>query len=56
MTTKDLLVFVLIFAAAGFSIYRKYMKKKGPQGDKKSTDIPSGPTSKDDEYEPYGKR
>ncbi|MGB8492644.1 MAG: FeoB-associated Cys-rich membrane protein [Bacteroidales bacterium] len=57
MTTKDLLLYVIIFAAVGFSLYRRYMKKKEQQGGGgKSTGTVPGPFSKDDDYEPYEKK
>jgi hypothetical protein len=58
MESKDIIVFVLVFAALGFSLYRKYMKKNQTgQTDKKSSTIGSSFASvKDDDYEPYSKK
>jgi hypothetical protein len=57
METKDILLFALIFAAAGFSLYRKYVKKNQPgQADQKGNSTGSAFSSvKDDDYEPYSK-
>jgi len=60
-SSKDILVFVLLFAAAlGVSLYRKYMKKN--QGGK-SFQKPGGTgstgssfSSVKDDYEPYSKK
>lgn len=56
MDTKDLVIIVVVAAAIGFSLYRKYMKKdqdksygtKQPQSDSTFHTSP-----KDDDYEPY---
>jgi hypothetical protein len=59
MDTKDIFIFVLVFSALGFSLYRKYVKKN--QGEKpfqKSGTSGTGSsfsTVKDD-YEPYSKK
>jgi len=55
METKDILLFALIFAAAGFILYRKYVKKnQSGQADQKGNSTGSAFSSvKDDDYEPY---
>jgi hypothetical protein len=58
MESKDILIFVFAFAAIGFSLYRKYMKKNQPgQTDQKGNAKGSSfPSVKDDDYEPYSKK
>jgi len=58
MEIKDIIIFVFVFAALGFSLYRKYMKKNMPdQADQKSnTKGSSFSSGKDDDYEPYSKK
>jgi hypothetical protein len=58
MESKDILLFVLIFAALGFSLYRKYVKKNqsGKIGQKPGNPASSFPQVKDDDYEPYSKK
>jgi hypothetical protein len=58
METKDILLFALIFAAAGFSLYRKYVKKNQPgqPGQKGNSTGSSFSSVKDDDYEPYSKK
>jgi len=58
MESKDIILFAVVFAALGFSLYRKYVKKNEPgQSDHKTgitgSSISSG---KDDDYEPYSKK
>jgi hypothetical protein len=59
MDKKDIILLVVVFAALGFSLYRKYVQKN----QKKSGNVPgtqSGSSfpssSKDDDYEPYSKK
>jgi hypothetical protein len=58
MESKDIIVFVFVIAAVGFSLYRKYMKKN--QNDSSGRNQTSGGSSftnvKDDGYEPYSKK
>jgi len=58
METRDIILFAFIFAAAGFSLYRKYVKKDQPgQADQKGNATGSSFSSvKDDDYEPYSKK
>ena len=56
MGKKDILVIVLIVLSFGFSIYRKFVQKKGKvntygKDSKSSSAFPS--SLKDDDYEPY---
>ncbi len=59
MEKKDLILLIMVFTIAGFSIYRKYfMKDKGKIGSapsQKSSSMLSS-KSKDDDYEPYSKK
>jgi len=56
METKDIFILVAVVSFAGFSLYRKYMKKK-EAGDGQDKDAQAGSRfssqSKDDDYEPY---
>jgi len=56
METKDIFILIAVLSFAGFSLYRKYMKKK-EAGDSQDKDSQSGSLfsshSKDDDYEPY---
>jgi hypothetical protein len=56
MEKKDILIIVIIVLTFGFSIYRKYVQKKGNTNvagkDSKSSSVFSS-SSKDDDYEPY---
>jgi hypothetical protein len=60
MKSKDILVFVLVFAAMGFSLYRRYMKKNqdGKSQQKQGTTGSTGSSfsSVKDDYEPYSKK
>jgi hypothetical protein len=58
MESKDIILFAIVFAVLGFSIYRRYIKKNQPgRSDKKSGDSTSSFSSgKDDDYEPYSKK
>jgi hypothetical protein len=58
MESKDIILFTVVFAALGFSLYRKYIKKNKPgQSDNKQTKAGSSfSTGKDDDYEPYSKK
>ena len=60
MESKDILVFALVFAVLGFSLYRKYIKK---DKNGKIQQKPGGPRSTGssfssikDDYEPYSKK
>lgn len=57
---KDILVFVLVFAALGFSLYRRYVKNKqgGNSYQKPGTTGSTGSSfsSIKDDYEPYSKK
>jgi len=56
MDTKDVILIVLMVAAIGFSLYRKYIKKdqgKGTGSGKPGTGSLYQPQNKDDDYEPY---
>jgi hypothetical protein len=56
MDSKDIVIFVAVFAALGFSLYKKYVKKnQGSQGTHNKPGS-SFPSSKDDDYEPYSKK
>jgi len=59
MEKKDLILLIMVFTVAGFSIYRKYfMKGKGKNGSapaQKSSPMFSS-KSMDDDYEPYSKK
>ena len=59
MEKKDIIILVAALLAGGFSIYRRYMKKKGTPNvagqDSKSPSAFSS-SSKDDDYEPYSKK
>lgn len=58
MEAKDIILFAAVFAALGFSLYRKYLKKRNP-GDQDKT-LKTGGSSlssvKEDDYEPYSKK
>jgi hypothetical protein len=58
METKDILLYILIFAAAGFSLYRRYVKKnqQGKGGRSNTSGSMPVQSSKDDDYEPYSGR
>jgi hypothetical protein len=55
MKSKDIFLIILIIVAAGFSIYRKYVKKnqQGTGGFSRPDGRSSQADSKDDDYEPY---
>lgn len=56
METKDIIIYAAIIALTGFSLYRKYVKKKGEGGPEKSTGYftPRGSIrDQPDDYEPY---
>lgn len=59
MEKKDIIILVVALLGAGFSLYRRYMKKKGTPNvsglDSKSSSVFSS-SSKDDDYEPYSKK
>jgi hypothetical protein len=58
MEIKDIILFTVAFAALGFSIYRKYIRKN-QQGQQKTGKIDSSSaiiSSTDDDYEPYSKK
>lgn len=56
METKDIFILIAVISFAGFSLYRKYMKKK-EAGNSQDKDTQSGSRfishTKDDDYEPY---
>ena len=58
MEYKDIIVISISFAAIGYSLYRKYIKKnqkvKPDQNQRISGS--SFPPVKDDDYEPYSKK
>jgi hypothetical protein len=56
MTSKDIIIFVAVFAALGFSLYRKYVKKNQSTHEPQNKPGTSFPTTKDDDYEPYSKK
>lgn len=56
MEKKDIIILVVVFATIGFSLHRKYMKKKNESSSGSTSRKKSGGNSlKDqaDEYEPY---
>jgi hypothetical protein len=58
MESKDIILFAVVFAALGFSLYRKYVKKNksdqsDPEHGKTGSSFSAG---KDDDYEPYSKK
>jgi len=57
METKEIILFAIVFAALGISIYRKYIRKNQPgqPGNKQKDSITSFSSEKDDDYEPYSK-
>jgi len=56
MSTTEVLLIALAFAALGFSLYKKYIKKdKAGYGQKRTTGSSFSSSSKDDDYEPYQK-
>jgi hypothetical protein len=59
MSTTEVLIFVLAFAALGFSLYKRFIKKdqdKAGYGQNRTTGSSFSSTSKDDDYEPYSKK
>lgn len=59
MEKSDVILFIAVFAALGFSLYRRYMKKnKGQTGGGGASQSGSSFSShsKDDDYEPYSKK
>jgi hypothetical protein len=58
MTGKDIILYAVLIAAVGFSLYRRYIKNKNSKSGTSQTKAqgPSSPSSKDDEYEPYSKK
>jgi hypothetical protein len=56
MTSKDIIIFVAVFAALGFSLYRKYVKKNQSTHEPQNKPGTSFPVTKDDDYEPYSKK
>lgn len=58
MESKDIVIIVFVFAALGFSFYRKYVKKnQSGRPDKKDIKPGSSFSSvRDDDYEPYSKK
>jgi len=56
METKDIIILVLCLVVAGYSLYRKYMKKNAEGTSRNQTSDSSSQfssKSKDDDYEPY---
>jgi hypothetical protein len=55
MENKDIIIFVFVFAALAFSLYKKYVKKNqlGQPSDKPGKTGSSVFSGKDDDYEPY---
>lgn len=58
MESKDIIIFVFVFAALAFSLYKKYAKKNQPgqSSDKPGKTGSSVFSGKDDDYEPYSKK
>jgi len=57
MESKDILVFVFVFIALAFSLYRKYLKKNQQgQSDKKPNQSSGSLSTVKDDYEPYSKK
>ncbi|NLE35782.1 MAG: hypothetical protein GX622_11815 [Bacteroidales bacterium] len=59
METKDIIILVVAFALAGFSLYRRYVKQKSMGGKGRSSGgIGPKRSLKDqpDDYEPYAGR
>jgi hypothetical protein len=57
MEKSEIILFVAVFAFAGFRMYQKYVKKnevKPGEKSKISTGFPS--SAKEDDYEPYSKK
>ncbi|MGD0341535.1 MAG: hypothetical protein ABSA76_07500 [Bacteroidales bacterium] len=59
MEQKDIIIVAIVCACVGFSLYRRFLKKKGNTKisgkDSRSTSAFSS-SSKDDDYEPYSKK
>jgi hypothetical protein len=55
MEKKDIIILVLAFVLAGFSLYRKYIKKKEGSAGSSPRKKQVGSSLKDqaDDYEPY---
>ncbi len=55
MEKKDIIILVVAFAFAGFSLYRKYVKKKESSASGTRMKNQGGNSLKDqaDDYEPY---
>jgi len=59
MRSSEVILIVLAFAALGFNLYRKYIKKdQGKPGFRQNKSAGSSFTShtNDDDYEPYAKK
>lgn len=58
MEKKDIIIIVVAFALAGFSLYRKYIKKKEGSAGSTPHKKQGGSSLKDqaDDYEPYSGR
>lgn len=53
----EVVLFVVVFAFAGFRLYQKFVKKGDVNpGNYKKPDSPFGSSSKEDDYEPYSKK
>lgn len=58
MSTKEIILIVIAFAALGFSLYRRFIKKdKGVRGSQpgQRSESSFSSFSQDDDYEPYSK-
>jgi hypothetical protein len=56
METKDIIILTALFAVSGYSLYRKYLKKKGieaPGRSQRSFTAKSSIRDQADDYEPY---
>lgn len=59
METKDIVLLIVVAAATGFSLWRKFSKKnqgKFTPGQKPQSGSLFSSQSKDDDYEPYSKK
>jgi Tfp pilus assembly major pilin PilA len=59
MHKADVIIIVAAFAAIGFSLYRKYIRKdQGKTGRRSASQYGSSVSSppRDDDYEPYSKK
>jgi hypothetical protein len=59
MEKKDIIVLVIVVFGVGFSLYRRFIQKKGNAnvaGQDSKSSSPFSSSSKDDDYEPYSKK